>query len=169
MKSLTHVTLLFFILGFTGVGVCQESAPPNIAAALTMKVVKYERNISGGGEVSIYVLGNPEVQAQLAQGIGKKIGSAVLKSVEGGDALPGNPPSILFVGSPSKLESALEYTRGQKILSATNIPDLVPKGVTLGLAVGDDGKPRIVINLTSSSEENLNWNAAIMKVAQTIK
>jgi len=169
MRVLKHLVAVILIVGLVGPVFGQQSAPPNIAAALTMKVVKYERDISGGGDISIYVLGNSDVQSQLSQLVGQKIGAATLQTVDGGDALPGASPSILFVGSNSQLDAAIQYTREQKILSVTHVPDMVAQGVTLGLGVGSDGKPRILINLSSSSEEDLNWNADIMKVAQTIK
>lgn len=55
------------------------------------------------------------------------------------------------------------------MLTVTNDPGIVSDGATLGVVVGDDGKPKILLNLTSSVEEGVDWNPAIMKVAQTIK
>ncbi|MCK5146859.1 YfiR family protein [bacterium] len=144
-------------------------APANVAAALLVKVAIYEKTISGSAQdVSIYVLGDAAVAAELRKGVGKPIGKATLKSVESGDGLPAVKPNILFITDPSKLTEALEYTQSNDILSATNKPDLVARGVTLGIGIAG-GKPRILLNLSSSVEENLDWNAAIMKVAKTIK
>ena len=157
------------IFGFSVAAFGQNPAPANIAAALALKVIKYERNISSSGDVSAYVLNNPDLQSELKKGIGKAIGSATLKAVDGGGDLPATKPSVLFVGDASAVDAALEYSRAQKVLTVTHDPSLVADGVTLGIGVGGDGKPKIVINLTSSNEENLDWNADIMKVARTIK
>ena len=99
----------------------------------------------------------------------KIIGQANIKNVESGNNLPSTTPSILFVCDKSKVDEAIKYTQDNKILSATNLPDLVTGGVTLGFGVGDDNKPKILLNINSSAKEGLNWNPAIMKVAQIIK
>ena len=165
--AVSIVAMMMFLLS-TEV-TAQKNAPVNIAAALTYKVIKYEKNIESSGEISIYILGASDIQSELEKGVGKEIGNSVLKSVDGGDELPTTKPSVLFVGNESSMNEALDYSREHKVLTVTHIPALVTQGVTLGLGIGDAGKPCILINLTSSVEENLNWNAAIMKVAKTIK
>ena len=168
-KSSTVTMIVSMILFFCTEVSAQKNAPASIAAALTYKVIKYEKTIESSGEISIYVLGAVDIQSELEKGIDKEIGGSILKSVDGGEGLPASKPSVLFVGSESKLNTAINYSREHKVLTVTNIPGLVTSGVTLGIGIGDDGKPCILINLTSSVEENLNWNAAIMKVAKTIK
>jgi hypothetical protein len=169
-KESSALLIIVLMMFFLSIEVsAQKNAPANIAAALTYKVIKYEKNIESSGEISIYVLGAADIQSELKKGIDKQIGSSILKSVDGGDGLPASKPSVLFVGSESSLNAALDYSREHKVLTVTNIPGLVALGATLGIGIGDDGKPCILINLTSSVEENLNWNAAIMKVAKTIK
>jgi len=168
MKFIPKTVVVLFLLGFVSTICGQASAPANVAAALTLKILKYERNISSGGDVTIYVIGAPDVQSELTKGVGKPIGNSTLKAVDGGKGVPSSAPSILFIGNAAQLEAATAYTQEQDIMSVTHNPDLVSRGATLGIGVGDDGKPRIMINLTSSAEENLNWNSAIMKIATTI-
>ncbi len=147
-----------------------NKAPANVAATLTIKLLTMEKNISGsGGDVTIYVMGSGDVAKELKNAVGKAIGSAKLSDVISGDELPAVKPTILFVGDPSTADQAVQYTRSQKIASVTNIPELVAKGVTLGLGIGGDGKPKILLNISSSSEEGLDWNPAIMKIAQVVK
>ena len=165
----TRLLVLVLIIGVSGSLFGQNPAPPNIAAALTMKVVKYERNVAGSGNISVYVLGNQDIQTQFEKGIGKEIGSATLKSVYGGNELPSTPPNILFVGEQSLLEPAIQYAQEQQVLTVTQIPDLVSRGVALGIGVGDDAKPKIIINLNSSKQHGLDWNATIMKIAKTVE
>ena len=89
--------------------------------------------------------------------------------MQSGNSLPSSKPSILFVADNGKDDMATKYTQENKVLSATNIPDLVSKGVTLGFGVGSDNKPKILLNVNSSAKEGLDWNPAIMKVAQIVK
>jgi len=143
-------------------------APPNVAAALTMKLVSLEKKISAGGDITIYVISAPKVADELKKGIGKKIGKATLKNVESGSDLPAAKPTFIFVGKKADVSTAIEYSRKNKILSVTGTLDYVNQGVSLGIGVGG-GKPKIVLNLSASVEESLDWNPAIMKVAKTIK
>lgn len=146
-----------------------ENAPPSVAAALTIKLAAFEKHIMSADSISIYVIGSEDVAVELQKGIGSRIGNGTLKSVQYGNILPVSPPSILFIGEHTNLDSALAFTHQHHLLSVTHISDLVQKGVTLGLSVGDDGKPLIKLNLTSTIEEQLSWNPAIMKVAKTVK
>lgn len=174
MKKFKNIITAFFVtiivLFCNPVNAQVKEAPANVIAALIVKLAGFEKNISGNaGDITIYVLGAADVANELKKGIGKQIGNATLKSVETGNNLPTNKPAILHVGDASKAQEAIQYTRSNKILSTTGQPNLVTDGVTLGIGVGEDGKPKILLNLTSSVEEGLDWNPAIMKVAKTIK
>ncbi len=169
-QKLIYVLLASLILLFGSNVIAQvQDAPASVAAAMILKVVGFEKGISAGGDVNIYVLGAADVASELKKGIGTAIGKATLKSVESGEALPGTKPTILFIGNAAKLSDCLAYTHANKILSTTGKPDLVSSGVTLGFGVGADSKPKILLNLSASSEEGLEWNPAILKVAQTIQ
>ena len=167
-KRIAGLVVVAFILCmalpvFSELGKC----PPQVAAVFIAKLAGFQKNLPS--DITIYVMGDPGVAAEMRKGIGKKIGSGTLSEVTEGEDLPQTKPSILYVGNPGKVDEAIGYTRSNKILSVTGHPDLVAKGVTLGVGIGDDKKPRIMLNLSSSVEENLDWNPAIMKVAKTIK
>jgi hypothetical protein len=164
------ILLIVIVLFYAPVHAQLNEAPSNITAAFIIKLAGFEKNISGSaGDITIYVLGAADVANELKKGIGKSIGSATIQNIEAGSNLPTVKPSILHVGDASKSQEAMQYTRANKILSTTGKPDLVQEGITLGIGVGEDGKPKILLNLTSSVEEGLDWNPAIMKVAKTIK
>jgi len=153
-----------------GPAACQvQDAPPSIAAALTVKLAAFYKNIDTDGDVSVYVMGSPQVAAELEKGIGTSIGTSKLARVLFGEEVPGQKPSILFVGNQVNLDKALAYSRARKILTVTGLPDLVDRGVTLGIGVGNDGKPKVILNLMSTVEENVSWNPAIMKIARTVR
>jgi hypothetical protein len=146
-----------------------QKSPADVTAALLIKVAAFEKNLNSSGDISIYVMDAPEVAAELQKGIGNAIGKSCLTQIESGADLPTSKPSILFVGSSSNVEKALEYTHSNKILSATGNPDLVEEGISLGLGIGEDEKPKILLNLNNSVNEGVDWNPAILKIARTIK
>jgi len=167
-KTSIFATIFLFVCSNFSLMAQAKDAPASIAAAMVMKVVAFEKTLGAGGDITIYVVGAEDVAAELKKAIGKPIGKATLKSVESGADLPANKPSVLFVGDPAKFDAATAYTKSNKVLSVTGSPDLVSKGVTLGFGVGDDNKPKILLNLSASSEEGMDWNPAILKVAKTI-
>lgn len=170
--SVLAVVICVFCAGTPGRLYSQKSGetPPNISAALIVKLAALEKNISSReGNLSIYVLGAPKVAAELSKLAGRNIGKAVLKNILQGESLPAEKPDLLYIGNASLVNNAITYTRSNKILSVTGIPELVEKGITLGIGVGEDGKPKIILNLSSTLLEGLDWNPAILKFAKTIK
>ena len=162
--------LLASLLLLSTAGAVEQEAPPSVVAALTVKLMAFEKSIGGSSrELTIFVLGAPAIAEELKVGLGTSVGSAKLVSVLKGDGLPAAKPSVLFIGNAAKSGEAIQYARANKILTVTGIPSLVSKGVTLGIALGDSGKPEILLNLTASVAEGLDWNPAIMKVAKTVK
>ena len=106
---------------------------------------------------------------ELEKGIGVAIGQSRLSAVLSGNRLPSEKPSILFVGGGARPEEAVAYARSHKVLSVTANPEWIARGVNLGVGVGNDGKPKVLLNLTATVEENCNWNPAIMKLAKTVR
>jgi hypothetical protein len=170
IKIFICITLMLLLTSINSHVIAQaKDAPAPVATALLIKLAGMEKNVSSAGNISVYVMGAKDIEEHLKKAIGKSIGKAKLVEVTGGDDLPTSKPTILVVGSKSAVEKATKYCRENKILSYTGIADLIPKGVALGVGVGDDNKPRIMLNLTASVEEGLDWNPAIMKVAKTVK
>jgi hypothetical protein len=165
------VALLFaFICGEAQLYAEPDEVPANMIAAILIKVAGFEKNLSGSsGDLTIYVMGAPNVAEELKTAIGKKIGQATVANVEKGENLPGTKPALLYIGNATKVDEAIQYSRTNKILSVSGIPELVAKGVTVGIDIGEDGKPKILLNLTSSAAEGLDWNPALLKFAQTMK
>jgi hypothetical protein len=144
-------------------------APPELAAALLVKLAAFEKRTAASGDVTVYVLGDAKAAAEFRKCVGTPIGTSRLARVASGTGLPAEAPSILFVGEKADVKAAIGYTQSRKIMSAAADPARVAEGVSLGVGVGADGKPKIVLNLSSSSEEDLDWNPAILKMARTIR
>jgi acylphosphatase len=166
-KNVTLISLFAFVALLFATALAQKPAPANVAAALTVKIAGFNKNLSG--DITIYVVGNDDIASELKKAVGKPLGGGTLKSVTTGSGAPSSKPSIIFISNAGAVGAITKYSRANKVLTVTNDPGIVSDGATLGVVVGDDGKPKILLNLTSSVEEGVDWNPAIMKVAQTIK
>lgn len=168
LNKIVTLVLLLFLIGSQSSAQIKD-APPNIVAALIVKAIGFEKNIMNGGDIYIYILDAPDVAAELKKGIGMSIGKSTLKGVESGKMLPNQKPSVIYFDDASRLNTVVKYTSENKVLSATGHPDLIEKGITLGFGIGEDNKPKILLNLNASVREGLNWNPALLKIAKTVK
>lgn len=161
------VAIIIAMIAITSFSYAQKESPASVAAALTLKLAGFNNKLSGG--VKIYVVGNDVLASELKKGVGKPLGKATLSSVDAGADVPGSKYDIIVCGSSGKAGAVSKFAKSHKALSVTNIPSILSKGISLGIGVGDDNKPKILLNLTQSSEEGIDWNPAIMKVAETVK
>ena len=146
-----------------------ERVPAKIQALLIAKLLVFNKGISDGGHISIYVIGAPEFAAEMKKAVGKKIGKSRLVAISEGTSLPSSwKPSAIYLGDASKVEEVIAYTRSNKLLSITGISELVSKGVTLGLGVSDK-RPKILLNLLSSKKEDISWHPTMFKISTIVK
>lgn len=164
MKSYLSIVMLLLFLGTIN---AQESAPPSLAATTTIKLLALNKSLKGN--VKIFVVGSDAITNELKKNVGNTIAGMVLSKVESGSDVPSEKYDIIFCANSNKAASVKSYAKRHKSLSVTNIPDLVFSGITLGFGIDDDKKPLIFLNLSSSSDQDMDWNPAIMKVAQTVK
>ena len=139
-----------------------SEAPAKIQAGIFFKLFSFNKNLSG--DVSVFVLNNEDLAAKLKKAIGKKIGASKLASVESGTSVPNKKYDIIYSSDATQLSAVIAYSRKNKSLSITGNPELVSKGITLGVGLLNK-KPKILLNISSSKEEGINWNPAILKVA----
>jgi len=168
--SAVCLTALILLLSTAQPGFSEdiEAAPAPLQAALFLKLLAFDKNIATSGTVSIYVVGSPEFAAEMKKAEGKPVGTATLGKISEGTAVPAEKPSVIYLGSDASITELLAYTKGNKVLSITGNPALVSKDVSLGVGTSG-GKPKIMLNLSASKDEGIDWNPAILKVAATIK
>jgi hypothetical protein len=154
----------FLAVAFAAPATAQE-APPKLQAALIMKLLAFYTNL-GDKPFSMYVLGADPVAEQLKGLVGQKAGKATLNSLDSGDSIPGDKYDVIYVGKD--VADAIAYSQSNKSLSVTGKNGFVNDGVTLGIGI-ESNKPKILLNLSSSKAEDINWNPAILKVAATIQ
>ena len=100
---------------------------------------------------------------------GKKLCDLVdALSVTEGAGLPSSRPSIIYIGKTSKLKKILSYTKKNRTLSITGLPELVNKGVSFGVGL-EKKKLKILLNISSSQDEKIVWNSAVLKMATKYK
>ncbi len=155
---------------------CESDAPPgdeyglapvDIQAALFIKLFLFNNDLNGGGDVVVHVIDAPEFAAEMEKSVGMKIGKSKFTAVTESASLPESPPSVVYLGKSDGLESVVTYTHDQKILSITGLPELVRKGITLGVGIREQ-KPKILFNLSASENEGMDWNPVIMKIAEIV-
>lgn len=145
-----------------------DIAPAKLQAGLFAKLLAFNKGLASGGDITIYVMGSPEFAEAMKSGIGRSVGQSTITSVTHGDGLPAEKPGVIYVGSASLTDTVVEYTRANHVMSITGRPDQVEKGITLGVGVLG-GKPRVLLNLSSSKEEGIDWNPALLKISTVIK
>jgi hypothetical protein len=169
-------TLRFGTMGVIGLfflyrqAICEDigTAPFALQAAIILKVLAFNNTISSGGAITVYVSGSPDFAAEMKKAAGKAVGAATIGKIVEGAGLPSEKPSVIYVGTESSLAEILAYTKSNKILSISGNPALVSKNVSLVIGVSES-KPKILLNLSSSKDEGIDWNPAILKVAVTTK
>jgi hypothetical protein len=144
------------------------NVPPQIQAALFLKIFAFNNDINKGESVSIHVIDAPDFAEEMKKAVGRPIGKSQLTEVNESPDLPSHKPSVIYIGNAEKFDNVKKYSSENKVLSITGIPELVEKGVTLGIA-SFDGKPKILLNVSASESEGVNWNPAIMKIATVFK
>ncbi len=167
-KRKFFLSLMIFVIVSLGHAEDISVAPAEIQAALTLKLLTFHEKLASSGDITIYVVDGSEYAQALKKAIGKPIGSSKLSSVIEGDDVPKQKPAVVYLGNSSKLDDILSYCRTNGTLSITGNPELISKGVTLGFGVSNE-KPKVMLNLSSSKLENIDWNPAILKVAITTK
>jgi len=145
-----------------------EIVPMDIQAALFLKLLGFNNDIAKGGNITIHVVNSETFAKAMGRAIGKQIGNSKLAAVNNRSGLPVEKPSVLYIGDTNSLDELLNYTRVNKVLSITGRPDMVRRGVTLGVGVSG-GKPKILLNLASLKREGVKINPALLKIAQIIK
>lgn len=144
------------------------AAPVEIQAALFIKLFLFNKDLNSGGDLVLHVIDAPAFAAEIGKSVGKRIGKSTFTAVTESDGLPKQKPSVVYLGRSEGLEEVVRYTHQQQILSITGVPELVRKGVTLGVGTREQ-KPKILFNLSASEKEGMDWNPVIMKIAEIVK
>jgi hypothetical protein len=145
-----------------------QKAPESVQAALFLKLLAFHKGISCSSSATAHVVHSKAFAREMEKGVGKKMGSAELRSVTSSDSMPVKVPSVLYVGSAKEIGPARSYARKHKVLLIAGVPGLATKGAALVVGTRD-GKPKVLLNTTESKEQGAQWDAAILRIAEVIK
>jgi len=168
-KIFTIVLILCCFITADSKSISSCDSADDLLYIITLKLCELDKNISQQEEISVYVLG-PEKIAKGFEGIiGHKAGNAVLKEVNSGKTIPEEKYTVIFVSTESEktIEEAIEYANKNKVLSVTNCPDLVSKGIAFGISFEKE-KPKILINLSAARQEGLNLSSDVLQLDNII-
>ncbi len=146
-------------------GKAAKTAPAHVQAALMLKLLPYCNSLDNK-TFSIHVIGDPEVAELLTSRIGTVAGKAKLGEVSISNGLPEKEVDIIFIGTGADVP--LDFTGKQGVLTVTGDPALVARGVTLGIGI-EGSKPKVYLNLETSRMEGMDWNPAILRIAETVQ
>jgi len=170
MKSLRSpgILLVFILLMETAPAEFKEAPPGQISQAI-ISACLFEKTISTMDNITIYIMGSEEIANSLQMYLNQSLGNATLKKINSGYKLPADTPTILFLGNKKLVGEASSYCQENGVLSITNIPGVVNKGISLGVGIDESGSLGLLLNPEETAREGKNWKPAIMKMARIVK
>lgn len=164
--------------GLAGLGLAlvaqAQTVDVELASKIIVKIMMLDQDLQKktGGKLEIGVIGSPQAVAAFTKLKGSAIdkdASVSITEVIAYDSMPPSAkPTLIFVGEGADPAVVTKYTRGNQILSVTNVASFVERGVTLGIEM-ENNKPKVLLNLTSSESEGLNWDPKILKISRTVR
>ncbi len=173
-------------LGAAAGAAAEQSLPADLTAALTLKVLTFDRNLTerAQGEVLVAVV-YAEADAGYADDLKKGFEAFADKKVNGLSVrcvthkfvdlaelsgwMETQKVCVLFL-SPGMLGQAAQLhglAVEKKCLTAGGDARFPEKGTALGFEIAD-GKPKIVVHLNRSKEEGVNFAATLLQMARVI-
>ena len=166
-KKLGTLTVIAFLcVVFSGQSLAVV-VPPRMQAVLLSKTIAFERNILKKEEVHILVLNAEPVADVLKKMVGKKNLVIPIISV---DTIIDTTKSydVAYVNSIEDLNRVIPMAESTGTIIASGNREVVNKGAALGFLLEAE-RPKIVLNITTSSKYSLMWKPAMFKVARTIR
>ena len=161
-----------------------QEIPSKLQAAIFLKVLSYDSSISAkkGNKITIFIVTDRKTitkKQSLVSGfemlVGRRIGSKTIsvKSIDATEATSVSPnDSILYLDAASAAETVtaiLSVAVAKKIATLGGSEALAKKGVAVGLGVGADGKPKIIINLNASKKQGMKLSSRVLGLAKLVQ
>lgn len=182
--AISAVIGLVATLLLSGAAARSQELPPKLQAAIFLKVLSYDDSIAAmpGSQLTIYVVTDRKTEgtkAAVLDGLtaltSKKMGGkgVLVKSV-GIEQLESVAQGavILYVPADADEKTAKKVisVAGQKKLPTLGGSEALARlGVAVGLKLGDQGKPEIIINLKSSKAQGMKLSSRVLGLATVLK
>lgn len=187
---ITGLVISFLLLGDSRSFSQVVEVPQEVQVPFLLKILTYDRALDDKAEerLNIGVLYNPDDETSLedrdrilkafeqfrdktVKGLPIQILPFGLSTFENYFDLPiSNPLHVLVIttGNGEKIERVIDLTRQRKILSFSTSPELVKKGVSLGIGLVEN-KMKIVVNYEATKKEGADLSANLLKICRVIR
>lgn len=151
------------------------SVPGKLQVALFLKILSYDRAIKN--DVKIGILdgsAKSDIESSFQSVQGQKISgfsfSVVDLSVSELSSMKAKGIDVLYITPDNKanISNILKSSRNNKVLTITGVPDYVNDGVSVGIGL-KNGKPDILVNLSSSKSEDHELSSQLLKLCTIIR
>lgn len=181
--SLIWACLSSLMLFFGATAAHAEELPANLQAAILFKVLSYDGNIASrpGTGITVFIVTDKKTEGRKNDYLagfkmiaGKQIGGkAISVQAIGVSELSRleNSGSVIYLPAGSEdgtISKALEVAVEKKIATFGGSEALVKRGSAVGLEVGAEGKPEIVINLNASKKQGMKLSSRVLGLARVI-
>lgn len=169
--------LLFFLPIFITFNALAETipVPEKLQVALFIKILSYDRKIKSDIKIGILDGSNKsDIQNSFQAVQGQKISgysfSVSTISVSEISSMKSKNIDVLYITSDNKsnLSNILKASKNSQVLTITGVPDYVNEGVSVGIGI-KNGKPDILVNLSSSKAESHELSSQLLKLCTIVK
>ena len=176
------VSLVFVLLLSIYAARAVEVAPLSRQVMIISKILSYSKKIAKeSGELRLGILGdrNNFVSRTLQKTMFESIKENEEARVEQRKIVPvlvdisklsSANVHVLYItpGMKKHLERIVAHSRDKKILTISGVSEHLDKGVSIGILPKDDAY-QIVLNLTGAEQEDAEFDAALHKLAKTMR
>ena len=135
--------------------------PPKLTAAILVKLATFESKAAEKSTLRVHVISDAALFNELKNGTWK----TTLVEVSFGPSIPSTGVDVIFISRSTDLDLAIDYSRSNRAIAATDDPRLAKNGASLAV-FDDQGLPGILINAAASKAAGLHWKADIMQIAK---
>ncbi|MEK7432708.1 MAG: YfiR family protein [Cyanobacteriota bacterium] len=173
MKLKIFFAMFFSLLIVSSVFAETMPVPIKIQTALFLKILSYDRSIKN--DIKIGVL-NGAYKADAIKSFqaisNEKIGSFSFSVVEVSDinSIKSKNIDVLYVtpDNKNKIDQINKITKSSGVLTLTGVPEYVEnQGLSVAVEI-KDGKPKILVNVTSSKKEKRDFSSQLLKLCRVI-
>ena len=125
----------------------------------TILACVYNKTIIEREKFSLYIIGNPDLAKNFSFYKGQPVGSTILEDIQEGEKLPEVPPTVMIISKGVKnIGDIIKYCEENNILTITDIPKLLQKGVTVGVGTYS-GELKLLLNTKGVKGSIEYWNS----------
>lgn len=188
----SSIWVLLLIVFPVSTGFAEEMPVPiEVQVPLIMKILTFDRNFEQNFETDVtigivYVPGDSSslevrdhLSSWLEQSADKTLKTRPVKYIsvayntksELEQAITSHNVNLLYItpGNSEHLNTLLTISQTNQIITVTGVPGYVEQGVSIGLGLKENQKPKIQINLASSKSEGVAFEAKLLKLAEVIR